>query len=523
MIKTDFLVIGSGVAGLSYALKVSQNLPDKKILVVTKSSESESNTKYAQGGIATVLNKRKDSFKKHIEDTLRAGDGLCEREVVEMVVKEGPKRLQELIDWGVQFDQNPDGKYNLGMEGGHSSHRILHHKDITGHEIERALVAAVGKEANIEVLENHLAVDFITQHQVEKKAIKQGDKHVQCYGIYALNTITQEVITIGSKVTLLAAGGSGQVYRNTTNPEIATGDGVAMAYRAKAEIAEVEFIQFHPTSLYQEPKESPSFLISEAVRGFGAKLKDKRGRSFMHKYDDREELASRDIVARAIDTELKQSGENYVYLDCTHLNFEEFNKHFPNITEKCASIGIDIRKDYIPVVPAAHYLCGGIVVDKSGRTSIENLYACGEVTRTGLHGANRLASNSLLEAIVYSHNCYIDASKHFDSIDEIPSLPEWDASGTQINREEILITHDRQQIADIMSDYVSIVRSNERLERASSRIDTIYQENKRFFKKARLSRSLCELQNLITMAYLITLFSKARTENKGGFFNKDLT
>jgi len=523
MLKTDFLVIGSGIAGLSFALLVSQHFRDKSVLIITKSTKSESNTKYAQGGIATVLNKRTDSFDQHIADTLKAGDGLCDPEVVKMVVEEGPKRLRKLIDWGVQFDQNPDGKFNLVLEGGHSQHRILHHKDITGYEIERALLSTVKKKDNIQIIENHFAIDFLTEHQVEKRKLSSGEKSINCFGAYALDINNDQVITIGAKVTMLATGGSGQVYRNTTNPQIATGDGVAMAYRAKVKISEVELIQFHPTSLFQEPKESPSFLISEAVRGFGAILRDRRGNRFMHKYDSREELASRDIVTRAIDTELKASGDQYVYLDCTHLDYGDFMCHFPNITEKCSSLGIDVRKDYIPVVPAAHYICGGINIDKNGLTSIKQLYTCGECSRTGLHGANRLASNSLLEALVYSYNSYVAIKESFQYIPETPPLPEWDDSGTQINREEILITHDRQQVSDIMSDYVGIVRSNERLARAANRLDNIYQENKKFFKKTRLTRSLCELQNLITMAYLITRFSIERMENKGSFFNKDLT
>jgi len=522
MIKTDFLVIGSGIAGLSYALRVGQYFKDHKVLVITKSDESESNTKYAQGGIATVFDRDVDSFDQHIKDTLIAGDGLCDESVVKMVVEEGPDRLEELINWGVQFDQNPDGDYDLGMEGGHSQHRILHHKDITGYEIERALLAAIDKKPNIEILPKHFAIDFITEHQTQRKNPDRY-KNIHCYGVYALDIESEKVITIGAKITMLASGGSGQVYQNTTNPVIATSDGLAMAYRAKAKIEEVEFVQFHPTSLYQIPKQSPSFLISEAVRGFGGVLRDQRGIAFMKNYDPRKELASRDIVARAIDSELKVSGDDFVYLDCTHLDYDEFTKHFPNITEKCASIGIDIRKDMIPVVPAAHYLCGGIEVNTSGQTSIKNLFACGECTRTGLHGANRLASNSLLEALVYSFNSFIKAKTAFEDIADIPQLPEWDDSNTEKNKEEILITYDRVEVQRIMSDMVGIVRSNDRLKRASNRLNILYQENLDLYKKAKVSLPLCELQNLITTAMLITRASKARTENKGGFFNKDLT
>ena len=521
MIKTDFLVIGSGIAGLSYALRIGQHFKDKKVLIVTKGDQSESNTKYAQGGIATVFNEQLDSFDQHIEDTLIAGDGLCDPDVVKMVVEEGPARLQELINWGVEFDQNAEGNYDLGMEGGHSQHRILHHKDITGFEIERALLAAIAQKPNIEILAQHFAIDFITEHQTQRENPDRY-KNIHCYGIYALDIKSEKVITIGAKVTMLASGGSGQVYQNTTNPTIATSDGLAMAYRAKAKIEEVEFVQFHPTSLYQIPKQSPSFLISEAVRGFGAILRNQKGVAFMASYDPRKELASRDIVARAIDSELKESGDDYVYLDCRHLDYEEFHKHFPNITETCSKIGVDIRKDMIPVVPAAHYLCGGISVDKNGATSIRNLFACGECSRTGLHGANRLASNSLLEALVYSFNSFSHLQKEFENISDTPELPEWDDSNTEKNKEEILIRYDRTEVQRIMSDMVGIVRSNDRLKRAANRLYNLYLENLDLYKKAKVSLPLCELQNLITTAMLITKFSRARKENKGGFFNKDL-
>lgn len=520
MIKTDYLVIGSGIAGLTYALRVAHISKNNKVIIVTKGDKSESNTKYAQGGIATVHDLGIDSFEQHIQDTLIAGDGLCNEEVVRMVVEEGPERLQELIDWGVQFDENNIGDFDLGKEGGHSQNRILHHKDITGYEIERALLVMISKTPNIEILEEHYAIDFITEHHLNNIKTDRNSL-VTCFGAYVLDKQKGQVKTIVSKITMVASGGSGQAYTTTTNPLIATGDGIGMAYRAKAEIEDVEFIQFHPTALYQSPQESPAFLISEAVRGFGARLRTAKGEFFMKKYDDREELASRDIVARAIDTEMKASGDNYVFLDCTHLNYKKFKKHFPNILEKCKSLGIDVRKKWIPVVTAAHYICGGIKVDTDGKTSIKNLYACGECTSTGLHGANRLASNSLLEALVYSQRSFLASSKTIASINYNDGIPEWDAANTSKNRENILITHGRAAVQKIMSDYVGIVRSNRRLKSAEKRLSFIYEETEELYKESILSVELCELRNLITTAYLICEFSMKRKENKGGFFNKD--
>ncbi len=525
MIKTDFLVIGSGIAGLSYALKVANHHKNATVTLVTKDEKEESNTKYAQGGIATVTNTNTDSFEQHIQDTLIAGDGLCDEEVVRMVVEEAPDRLDELIAWGTQFDKTKKGEYSLGKEGGHSQNRILHHKDITGYEIARALLEETEKHPNIQLLEDHFVIDFITNHHILRNQGHQNTvthrDHITCYGAYVLDEKTEQVKTITAKITLLAAGGSGQVYRTTTNPKIATGDGIAMAYRAKAKIKDIEFIQFHPTALHQEPAQSPAFLITEAVRGDGGILRNSKGERFMEKYDERLELAPRDIVARSIDTELKITGEDHVYLDCTHMDREHFINHFPNITEKCKSLGIDIHKDFIPVTPAAHYVCGGVDVNKNGETSIENLYACGECSRTGLHGANRLASNSLIEAIVYSHRSYLHTTTKFDSLSFRDDIPEWDDTNTSLNQENILITHERKDIQIIMSNYVAIVRSNERLKRAANRIDILYQENNELYKKAKLSVPICELRNLITNAYLIIQSSMERKENRGGFYNKD--
>jgi len=525
MIKTDFLVIGSGIAGLSYALKVANYYKEATVTLVTKAEKEESNTKYAQGGIATVTNTDTDSFEEHIRDTLIAGDGLCDEEVVRIVVEEAPERLKELIEWGTQFDKTKQGEYSLGREGGHSQNRILHHKDITGYEIGRALLHEVENTPNITLLEDHFAIDFITDHHIIKaqgleKTVTHKDE-ITCYGAYVLDENSQKIKTITAKSTLLASGGSGQVYGTTTNPKIATGDGIAMAYRAKARIQDIEFIQFHPTALHQEPAQSPAFLITEAVRGEGGILRNIDGERFMEKYDSRLELAPRDIVARAIDTELKNTGEDHVYLDCTHIDKEHFINHFPNITQKCKSLGIDVHNEYIPVTPAAHYICGGVAVNTNGETSIDNLYACGECSRTGLHGANRLASNSLLEAIVYSHRSFKHVVNKFNSLSFRDDIPLWDDTNTSLNQENILITHDRKDIQKIMSNYVGIVRSDIRLRKAANRLEILYQENKELYKTAKLSVPICELRNLITNSYLIIKSSMERTENKGGFYSKD--
>ncbi|MEQ9289229.1 MAG: L-aspartate oxidase [Cyclobacteriaceae bacterium] len=516
----DFLVIGSGIAGLTFAIKTATRLPDAKIAVVTKADAKESNTKYAQGGIAVVTDTLTDSFEQHINDTLLAGDGLCDPQVVEMVVKEGPERLNELLEWGTSFDQKKKGGFDLGREGGHTQNRILHHKDITGFEIETTLLRKVSELPNIHVMQQHFAVDLITQHHLKKR--NKSDISTECYGAYIFNEKTKKVETYLSKVTMLATGGIGQVYQNTTNPKIATGDGIAIAYRAKARISNMEFIQFHPTSL-DHPQPNTSFLISEAVRGFGALLRNKSGELFMHLYDDRRELASRDIVSRAIDNELKKSGDDCVYLDCTHIKKRDFKKHFPNILQKCKEIGINPKKDMIPVVPAAHYLCGGVNVNEHGQTTLKNLYACGECANTGLHGGNRLASNSLLEALVFAHRSFLKSVEEFDFGTIVSGVPEWNDEGTTPPRELILITHNRKELKAIMNDYVAIIRNDERLERASKRLKVLYEETEALYKKTKISAQLFELRNLITVAYLIVKQSQARKENRGAFYNSDLS
>ena len=515
MIETHYLVIGSGIAGLTFSVKIAEKFPDRKVVIVTKASEDESNTKYAQGGVAVVLNKEKDSFKKHIKDTLIAGDGLCDEEVVKMVVEEGPDRLEELLIWGANFDVNATGEFDLGKEGGHSEYRVVHHKDITGYEIEHALLKRVHQLKNISILPHHFAIDLVTNHHI--KEIKSDN--ISCFGAYIFNQKTGDIFTIKANATLLASGGIGCVYGHTTNPVIATGDGIAMAYRAKAAIKDMEFVQFHPTALYEAKGES-SFLISEAVRGFGAYLRNKTGHRFMLDYDERAELASRDIVSQSIDNELKKSGDSHVYLDCTHLDMIAFKHHFPNIYNKCLEHHINIETDWIPVVPASHYLCGGIVVDKNGETTIANLFACGECTRTGLHGANRLASNSLLEALVYAHNIYkFHSAHHYKAANVI--IPDWNDEGTTIAKEHILIQHNLKQLQALMRDYVGIVRSNKRLKRAINHLDLIYNEVEDLYKESKITTSLCELRNMINVAHLIIKQSLERTENKGGYFNID--
>ncbi|MBJ7880626.1 L-aspartate oxidase [Gelidibacter salicanalis] len=515
MVKTNFLVIGSGVAGLTYAIKIAQRFPEKNVLIVTKSDEQESNTKYAQGGVAVVLDLEEDSFQKHIQDTLVAGDGLCDAAVVEMVIKEGPKRLKELMLWGANFDSNASGKLDLGIEGGHSEYRVVHHKDITGFEIERALLQQVHTLPNVTVLSYHFALDLITEHHLNVPK----SKTISCYGAYVMDQKTGAILTIKADRTVLASGGIGRVYGHTTNPIIATGDGIAMAYRAKAEIKDMEFVQFHPTALYTH-KEGSSFLISEAVRGLGGILRNKNGHRFMPDYDKRAELASRDIVSQSIDNELKKSGDTHVFLDCTHLDIAVFKNHFPNIYQECLNHNIAIEKDWIPVVPASHYLCGGIVVDKNGKTSVANLFACGECSQTGLHGANRLASNSLLEALVYAHNIFEYHAAH-PAVSLYTAIPDWNDEGTSIPKEYVLIQHNLVRLQALMRDYVGIVRSNSRLTKAVRHLDLIYNEVEELYRSVKINTELCELRNMVNVAHLIIGQSLQRKHNKGGYYNVD--
>jgi len=515
MHNVDFLVVGSGIAGLSFAIKAAQH---GKVLIVTKSNEDESNTKYAQGGVAAVVDKS-DSFEKHIADTLNAGDGLCDKKIVEIVVEEGPKRIQEIIEYGTHFDKNQQGTYDLAKEGGHSESRVLHYKDVTGFEIERALLEKAHENPNIEILTHFFAIDFITQHHLGVFVNKHSED-IECYGIYALDTKSNKIEKITSRITVVASGGAGHIYSSTTNPVIATGDGIAMLYRAKGKVRNMEFIQFHPTALHN-PGEYPSFLISEALRGFGAVLRRLNGEEFMFEYDDRGSLAPRDIVARAIDAEMKKSGEDYVYLDITHRKKDELLVHFPNIYAKCLSIGIDLTRDFIPVAPAAHYLCGGIKVNEHGQTSINRLYACGECSSTGLHGANRLASNSLLEATVFAHRIYLDVINKIKNYHIPTDIPSWDSSNTTLLNEDILVVHNLRETQKVMSDYVGIVRSDFRLERAFRRLRLLYEETESFYRNTTLSVKLCELRNVIQVAYIVIKSARMRKESRGLHYTTD--
>lgn len=520
MIQTDVLIIGSGAAGLSTAIHIAQNRPELEVTVLTKTQKDESNTKYAQGGVAAVWNLPEDSWQKHIEDTLDAGDGLCNEEIVEIVVKEGPVRVRELIDWGARFDKGKDEEYDLGREGGHSENRILHFKDLTGWEIQRSLIEKAKGFSNIKMYENYFAIDLITQHHLGW-TITRLTPNIECYGAYVLNTESKKVEMVQARMTVVATGGAGQVYRNTTNPVIATGDGIAMAYRAKGHLSNMEFVQFHPTALYNPAGENPDFLVSEAVRGFGGILKSRDGEEFMDKYDERKSLAPRDIVARAIDNEMKIRGEECMFLDCRHLEMEGFKAHFPTIYDKCMSIGVDPAKDMIPVVPACHYQCGGVKVDDIGKSSLERMYACGECTSTGLHGANRLASNSLLEALVFGKRIADDIVANIDDVSFQKGIPEWNEEGTTDPKEMVLITQSLKELKEIMSSYVGIVRSNVRLKRALDRLHLLYAETENIYLQTIVSPQLCELRNLITIAYLISRSAQSRKESRGLHYTTD--
>ncbi|MDZ4700030.1 MAG: L-aspartate oxidase [Rhodothermales bacterium] len=511
--RYDFLLLGSGIAGLSFALRAAE---EGTVAIVTKKESAESNTNYAQGGIAAVIDDA-DSFEKHIEDTLIAGAGLCDPEIVRIVVTEGPARVRELMEMGAAFTRE-HGRLHLGKEGGHSENRIVHAADATGKEVERALLARVNAHPNIQVFQHHFALELITDHHLGRHVTRlQPD--IGCYGAYVLDEQNNRVLTMLARATLLATGGCGQVYLHSTNPGIATGDGLAMAYRAKARIANMEFIQFHPTSLYHA--EANSYLITEAVRGEGGILLNKNGHRFMPDYDRRGELAPRDIVARAIDDQLKQRGDDYVLLDISHIGADRVRRHFPNIYETCLRYGIDMTTEPIPVVPAAHYQCGGVQVDAMGRTSIRGLFACGEVSHTGLHGANRLASNSLLEALVFSYRAAREATAFVRAVGWMEGIPDWDDSGTEEPQEWVLISHNRDELRRVMWDYVGIVRSRLRLERAFRRTHLLYEETEDFYRRSRVSTGLCEMRNMIVVAYLIIRSAQMRRESRGLHFMLD--
>ncbi|MBQ4507714.1 MAG: L-aspartate oxidase [Paludibacteraceae bacterium] len=515
----DILIIGGGVAGMSFALKMARTRK-YRIALCCKTTLDEANTTKAQGGIASVTNLLKDDFSKHIHDTMVAGDWLSDPAAVEQVVRNAPKQIEELINWGVNFDKDADGNYDLHREGGHSEFRILHHADDTGAEIQRGLMEAVRHDPFISVLENHFAVEIITQHHLGMR-VTHHTPDIECYGAYILNPQTRKVDTFLSRVTLMATGGTGAIYATTTNPDIATGDGIAMVHRARGVIKDMEFVQFHPTALFHPGETHPAYLITEAMRGYGGILRLPDGEEFMQKYDPRLSLAPRDIVARAIDNEMKIHGLDHVCLDVTHKNADETKQHFPNIYQKCLSIGIDITKDYIPVAPCAHYMCGGIKVNLDGESSIHRLYAVGECSCTGLHGGNRLASNSLIEAVVYADAAARHVTHVIENYGFNDRIPEWNDEGTMTNEEKVLISQDMREVGQIMSTYVGIVRSDLRLRRAWERLDLLYEETEDLFKRVRPTRDICELRNMINVGYLITRQARERKESRGLHYTLD--
>lgn len=512
IVESDFLVIGSGIAGLSFALQAADH---GRVAVVTKRETAESATRYAQGGIASVFSEE-DSFDAHIQDTMVAGAGICHEDVVKMVVEEGPDTIRNLIEWGVKFTTKGE-EYDLTREGGHSARRILHAEDITGREIERALVAAVNQNPNINVYEHHIAIDLITCAKIARQPVADNC----CVGAHVLDIKSGKVLTFASRITLLASGGAGKVYLYTCNPDVASGDGVAMAYRAGATVANMEFMQFHPTTLFHPL--AKSFLISEAVRGEGAILRRRDGTAFMEKYHPLKDLAPRDIVARAIDNEMKTYGEDCVYLDITHEPADFVRSRFPNIYQTCMEFGLDMTREWLPVVPAAHYLCGGISVNIDGETDIPGLYAIGEASFTGLHGANRLASNSLLEAAVYAGRAARHASQALHQRPPVnrAAIPEWD-SGTATNSDEmVVVSQNWDEIRRFMWNYVGIVRSTKRLERAMRRIKLIQDEIEEYYWNFNITSDLVELRNISTVAELIVTCAQMRKESRGLHYTID--
>jgi L-aspartate oxidase len=517
-ITKDFLVIGSGIAGLTYALKVSRF---GSVGIITKDNLEESATKYAQGGIASVM-AEDDSCDLHARDTLQAGRGLCREEMVRIVCREGPSRVRELIELGANFDLEAGASYHLTREGGHSKHRILHTNDLTGWEIERTLIEAVQKEKNIEIFSHHMAIDIITLARIRKE-VKPGSPKDEALGLYVLDIHGNQVKTFLGKSTLLATGGAGKVYLYTSNPDTATGDGLAIAYRAGAKIANMEFFQFHPTCLYH-PK-AKSFLISETVRGEGAILRLKNGDTFMEKYHPLGCLAPRDIVARAIDNEMKKSGDDCVYLDVTHIEGYRTRERFPNIFKTCMDFGFDMSRELIPVVPAAHYMCGGVIVDANAKTNINRLFASGEVCYSGLHGANRLASNSLLEGLVLSHRAAaktVHLLKSFDDLKNISEqIPTWDSGSAVDSDESVVVSHNWDEIRRLMWNYVGIVRSNKRLTRAKRRIQLLLNEIEEYYWNFKITKNTLELRNIAISAQLVINGALARKESRGLHYNID--
>jgi len=504
-LKTDFLIIGGGVSGLSLAIKLSQLSPDKKILLITKEELKECNTYYSQGGVACVWDEN-DSFEKHIKDTLRAGDGLCNEEVVRKIITQVSERIKELIEWGVDFSKNSEGEYDLGREGGHSERRILHVNDLTGRYIEEALIKRVKECENVEIREDMCAINLY-------------ERNMKCYGVYVQNQDNKEIHNISAGATILATGGCGKIYLYTSNPDVASGDGIAMAYRAGAAISNMEFFQFHPTCLYHPY--AKSFLITEAMRGEGAILKDLNGREFMKDYHPMKDLAPRDIVSRAIDSELKRSGDDYVLLDIASQKDPEFiKKHFPGVHKRCLEFNIDITKEPIPVVPAAHYCCGGVNAKIDGTTQVKNLYVIGESACTGLHGANRLASNSLIEGLVCGHNCAKTLASKSDNL-KIKEFKPWEPGNAIPSTEAIVITQNWDEIRRFMQNYVGIVRTDKRLQRAKKRINLLLDEVERYYWDFKIEKNLIELRNLATVAKIIIVSAISRKESRGIHYNVD--
>jgi L-aspartate oxidase len=503
-LRGDFLVIGSGIAGLSFALEAARA---GSVLVVTKKSTAESATNYAQGGIAAVV-AQDDSFDQHVRDTLEAGAGLCREAVVRFVVERGPAAIERLVELGVRFDLSEESAgYDLGQEGGHTRRRVLHAADFTGQEIERVLVERCEAHPNIEILPDSLCIDLVTT----QKLGAPGPNRIA--GAYVLDEATGEVHCLEAGVVLLATGGCGKVYLYTSNPDIASGDGMAMAYRAGASIRNMEFIQFHPTCLYHP--ESRSFLISEALRGEGAVLRTRSGERFMPRYDPRADLAPRDVVARSIDWELKRTGDDCVYLDASQLDPGFLKRRFPNIYERCLRYGFDLTKQPLPVVPAAHYCCGGVATNLDGETDIANLFAAGEVASTGLHGANRLASNSLLEGVVFAAAAAKCAIARLPTVAARPPLPDWDPGRASDPAETVLVNANWDEIRRLMWNYVGIVRSEKRLERARRRIALLQDEIREYYWDFKLTPGLVELRNLATVAELIIRAASQRRESRG--------
>jgi len=518
-IVVDYLVIGSGIAGLSFALQAGKT---GRVAIVTKKDKMEGSTNYAQGGIASVFDPD-DSFDLHIKDTLESGDDLCHEDIVKIVVEEGPKRVEELISMGVRFSHQREDKeaLDLGKEGGHSKRRIVHTKDLTGREVERTLLERAEENENIQIFEDHMAIDLITKSKLIRRGIVTAETSETCRGAYVLDVNQGNVITVLAKVTVLSTGGAGKAYLYTSNPDIATGDGVAIGYRAGVKVANMEFVQFHPTCLYHPL--AKNFLISEAVRGEGGILLDEKGNRFMEKYHPLKDLAFRDVVARSIDMELKKSGDECVYLDITHKDPGFVIDRFPHIYETCLKFQVDITKEPIPVVPAAHYMCGGLLTDEYGRTNLGNLYAIGEVACTGLHGANRLASNSLLEALVFARRAVLKSAQDLEdkNHETLTKAPEWDPGSATDSEELVVVSHNWDEIRRFMWNYVGIVRTTKRLARAKTRVETILEELKEYYWDFLVTRDLLELRNLATVADLIITCALLRKESRGLHYNLD--